>query len=128
MIPDKDATDSSNRSCCDIIAALTVARSPDGATCRERPTAAAALEKPSLKRTSQGKGVVSGLAQPVDEALRTVRAVDFRRIDPPDGLKQLVIIGVIRYRYRVIDTQSVAGRVIHRPTGHGERHRTGKLL
>ena len=71
--------------------------------------------------TVERKGIEARFAQPGDEAQRSVRAIDRTGGDLFDGGEQIVIIRMIRKRYRVVDRQpparpvAVERRPDHRP-------------
>ena len=63
---------------------------------------------------------MAGVAEPVDETLGTVRAVDLARGHPPDGLEQFVVVGVVGERQGMVHSETVPGRVVGGPAGHGD--------
>ena len=73
-----------------------------------------------LLGTVERKGVVARRAQAVDEAGRSVGAVDHFGADAIDGFEQFVVVGMVRQWYGVVDSQPVTGPLVRRPAGDRE--------
>ena len=67
------------------------------------------------------KCVEAKVAEVVDEFDRTVRAMNLAGLDAADGFDELVEIGVVGERQRVVDAPAIFGARVDGPAGAGDR-------
>ena len=84
-------------------------------------------EQPPLRRRVKRIGVEAQVAQMVGELGRAVRAEDLPRLDAPHGLDELVVVGVVRERQRMIDAQAILRALRPRPNRYRDRNRSAQI-
>ena len=83
-------------------------------------------EQSPLERGLKRIGVEAQVAEMVGELRRAVRAEDLARLDAAHRFDQLVVIGVVGERQRMIDAQAILRARVGGPTGDGDRDRAAQ--
>ena len=91
-----------------------------------RPSALSQSEQHLLRSWRERKGVEAEVAEVVDEFDGAVRAVDLAGLDAVDGFEELVVVGVVGERQRVVDVPAVLGARVDGPAGGRRSRRCGR--